>query len=64
VAWYSERSRRLDAETVPGLEVRATEIVKRGVTDNRLQVKVSVKVKGRVGVETEAALGLPDAGWL
>jgi hypothetical protein len=46
------------------LEVRATEIVKRGVTDNRLQVKVSVKVKGRVGVETEAALGLPDAGWL
>jgi len=36
----------------------------RRVTEKELQVKVGVKVKGRVGVETEAALGLPDAGWL
>lgn len=49
---------------VAGLEVRAKEGVKRRETDNELQVKVGVKVKARAGVKTEAALGLPDAGWL
>jgi hypothetical protein len=33
VAWYSERTRRLKQKTVVELEVRATEIVKRRVSE-------------------------------
>ena len=48
VAWCSGRRKRLYAEIVTGLEVRATKAVERRVTgDKEFQAKVGAKLKDR-----------------